>query len=403
MTTITRKDGQQFVVQAYREVLDKRKRSLLAQEIRLLAEQQGSYVCLRKLADDRLEATFSQDSGHLLGEAIWEHFSRPDNLLYCEAIPGSKQLLLVVVQQGHVYLDMRVPVQQLRVALLPLISKQCDYQVVIAGKVPLSDLPKELMTSFKQLDKPVFATLSLPKSAQLKPLALALRSERLTRRVSPLLLSVLALIVIIAGWLFMSAPSTVAVVAPVAPAPMTMLAYNHALLTPAPEAQLEELRHAVTQLYGIPGWQLSHLQFDGQHYHIKVISDGADMEMLEAWAKESRYQLQLTSNGPVLSQRTATVARLAPEKMQPLQPLLTMLIDEIDQLLQAKSVSLGQIQTHGDARTTLLTIHVNQISPEILDLVGRELDNLPLSLKAVNININSGLLSGNIQLSVWGS
>ena len=74
MTLLTRGDGTPFVIQAYRELLITHKRSMLLQEIRMLAEQQGQYLRLSKNKDQNIEAVFNNEPGYLLAESIWQYF-----------------------------------------------------------------------------------------------------------------------------------------------------------------------------------------------------------------------------------------------------------------------------------------------------------------------------------------
>ena len=110
MSTLVRSDGTQFVMQAYRELLSAKKKSQIIQEIRFLAEQQGQY-----------EAVFSTEPGYWLGESIWHYFNQPKNLIYCEALPDSAQVLTVVIQQGSVYIDSQMLASSLQLELLPLM------------------------------------------------------------------------------------------------------------------------------------------------------------------------------------------------------------------------------------------------------------------------------------------
>ena len=48
MTSITRNDGTIFVTPSYREILSAKKKSLLKKEIRMLSENYGEFLFIRK-------------------------------------------------------------------------------------------------------------------------------------------------------------------------------------------------------------------------------------------------------------------------------------------------------------------------------------------------------------------
>ena len=99
MATVIRKDGLHFIIQAYREVLPIRKKSLMVRDVKQLTEQNGQFLRLFKKGEKNLEAVFSKEPGFLLAEIIREHFGHPENLLVCEALPDGKILKLIVQNQ----------------------------------------------------------------------------------------------------------------------------------------------------------------------------------------------------------------------------------------------------------------------------------------------------------------
>src|SRR6185436_11059386 len=118
----------------------------------------------------------SQESGYLLGESIWHYFKRPFDLIYCEAIPGTTEAILVIVKAGSVYLDGSFPVDSIPEELLVFRTQQNNFYIYIQGNVPISERPSpekfsldpSSVRSFKVLDTPVFPTLPLVKTFQLQ-------------------------------------------------------------------------------------------------------------------------------------------------------------------------------------------------------------------------------------------
>src|SRR5665213_2262909 len=104
MPHITREDGEHFVTPSYRDILSAKKASLLKKEILLLSSNYGNFITLHRKNADQFEAAFSNEPGNLLGETVWYYFKRPNDLIYCEAISGTSEAILVIVKNGSVWL-----------------------------------------------------------------------------------------------------------------------------------------------------------------------------------------------------------------------------------------------------------------------------------------------------------
>src|SRR3990167_5154520 len=262
MSTLTRNDGTEFVMQAYRELVTAEKKNLISQRVRMLAEQHGQFVRLFKKSYGEYEVVFSREAGYLLGESVKQYFGQAQNLIFCEALPNTPDVLLVVVRGGSVYLDAIVAPKNIRTELMPLLTEEQAYQVIISGLVPLKQkpannvfsLPPELVHSFEMLDAPLFPRLPLIRHLHLLSLPLALKAERLNGQpISMAIIFLTAIIILgIAYWIF-SPKKTM----PINPTPTSTTdlyqVYNQALMTPAPHQQLFELSQLVQILYSLPG------------------------------------------------------------------------------------------------------------------------------------------------------
>ena len=412
MSTLVRSDGTQFVMQAYRELLSAKKRSQMVQEIRLLAEQQGQYVRLFNRGQGQYEAIFSTDPGYLLGESIWHYFNEADNLIYCEALPDSAQILVVVVRSGAVYIDSQILASNLQSELLPLMTGDLQYRIITSGNVPLRKaesfgtfrFPRDLLASFEILDEPLFPRLPALMSLQLQPLPLALKSEHLNLGLSTPTTLVLVMALIFGGW-WLFTPQTD--VTPLHGASLKKLsdpyfAYFQALSSPAPDQQLLEIRHKMNELYLLPGWRATQLSLQHQSYQIHLIPDGGEMRFLSQWANQRHYRFHLTQRHIELTANSALEARANPRLLYSSEQVVTRFVDQMNRLLHHPSVSLGASSRQGDVNEMKLTIHLDGASPDLLDLVSRQLKGLPMQLTSATINLHSGLMSGTIQLSVWG-
>lgn len=412
MSTLVRSDGTQFVTQAYRELLCAKKKSQIVQEIRRLAEQQGHYVRLFHKGQGQYEAIFSTEPGYLLGESIWHYFNEFDNLIYCEALPDSAQVIVVVVRSGSVYIDSQILASNLQSELLPLMTGDLPYRIVTSGNVPLRKaesfgtfrFPKDLIESFETLDDPLFPNLPALKSLQLQPLPLALKSEHLNVGFSVPAIIVLLLVFITGGWWILTpdqeAPLSHQPILKKIRSPYT--AYFHALSSPAPGRQLLEMVSAMNQFYFLPGWRATKITYANQIYRIDLASEGGAMSFLRQWAHRRHYHFHLNPHGVELTFQTQLPMRPTPKNIFSSEQVVTKLVDQLNQLLHHQAVSLGATNQRGEAQETKLTIHVDNASPDLLDLLSRQLSGLPVELTSVTMTLHSGLMSGTIQLSVWG-
>src|SRR5579871_5629462 len=140
MPILKRDDGAQFAIHTYRELLEPIKTSLLKTEVRMLAQNHGEYVRLFKQPNGQIEAVFSRDPGYLLGEALSEYFGKPNDLIYCEALPEGQYAIVVVIRSGVIYLDSRIPIVSIADEFTALVTGNNRYQIYIYGNIPLSEM-----------------------------------------------------------------------------------------------------------------------------------------------------------------------------------------------------------------------------------------------------------------------
>src|SRR5579862_3627590 len=139
MPYITREDGERFIIPTYRDVLSAKKPSLLKKEILLLAANYGEYITLQKKGNFQYEVAFSPEAGNLLGETVWHFFKRPRDLIYCEEIPNTTDVILVIVKSGSVYLDGSFPADSVPEELIVFQTQQNNFEIYTYGDVPISE------------------------------------------------------------------------------------------------------------------------------------------------------------------------------------------------------------------------------------------------------------------------
>ena len=126
------------------------------------------------------------------------------------------------------------------------------------------------------------------------------------------------------------------------------------------------------------------------------------MEFLRHWSAVRNYKFHLGPRGVELMFHARLSIRPAPKVVYPLEEVVAQLVDSLDRLLQYQAVSLGATRQRDAAQETPLTIHLEGVSPDLLNLVSRQLRGLPIQMVSVSFDLRSGLMSGTIQLMVWG-
>lgn len=417
MPILKRADGIQFVIHAYRELLQPAKASLLRSEIRMLAQNHGEYVRLFKLSSGEIEAVFSRDPGFLLGEAVWQYFGKPADLIYCEALSEINVAALVIVRSGSVYVDSKISFANIQDELASIVMGDNQYAVYLYGDVPISQskqrgkfvIDATQMTSFTLLEKPLFPVLPVNEDLQLQPLEFALRSDVIGRAIPWRWVFIGASVVILGFAVYYWAttrtpPPKVQPLVPVAAPVDPYLSYKNALRTPAPEKQLAELAAVMNTVYLLPGWQVSSVTFQNGKYTISVTSVGGSMMVLNQWARNHGMRMMLSAAQVSLSLTTRLLSRAAPQTIYTLRPLVYYLIDRINQILPQRGITLGDINHYDNYKTANLALQLTNVAPSVLALIGRQFINLPVKITKIQVTPGKGgLLSGMVGITVLGN
>ena len=124
MPYIAREDGEHFVVPSYREAVVAKGASAVKRDIVSLSNNYGQYIAIQSKGPLRYEVAYSPDTGYLLGESIWYFLNRPFEMIYCEAIPDTTEVILVIVKEGSVYLDGRFPADGVQEELVSFLTQE---------------------------------------------------------------------------------------------------------------------------------------------------------------------------------------------------------------------------------------------------------------------------------------
>ena len=414
MAYITREDGERFVIPSYRDVLDARKSNLLKKEILLLSTNYGEYITIQKKNADQVEVAFSPDTGYLLGETVWHYFKKPDDLIYCEAIPNTMEAILVIVKQGSVYLDGSFPIDSIPEELVVFRTQQNDFEIYIQGPVPLGQTPAEVkfsldpasVKSFNILEEPAFPQLPLIKGLQLQLVEVALKAQGIGGIPLKQIIAVLILLgLAYMGYNVLTTKKQVIAQAPVAQAVNPLQGYLDALRSPDPVRIIHAVSDSVRLLLTIPGWSPSSINYENGSLHAKILSNGLRNTVLFEWAKEHDATIETTSSGWDLSHSIDIAKREEPKTISKVTSVIATLIDRLSYIDQKEKlpVTIGALQNKVNYNSSDLSIAFTDFTPERLDLLGDQLKDLPLVLSKVAINLNNGRLSGTINLTIFGN
>lgn len=412
MAFITREDGTRFVIPSYREILAIKKPSLLKREILLLSANYGEYITLQKKNNDHYEAAFSPDWGYLLGETVWYHFEKPQDLIYCEAIPDTSEVILVVVKNGSVYLDGTFSLDSIPDELVIFKTQQAEFDIYIYGDVPISKTEEEgkfsfdrsSIKSFTMLDAPAFPLLPLIKVYQLQLVDVVLKSKGIG--VFPLKPLLALLLLLTLGWvafnyLTSEAPQIEEVFVPVIN-PYQL--YQQALMSPEPMQEIHWLSNTIINLNSIPGWVPDSITYSGASAQASVKSLGAKTNILFDWATKNGAAVEIKPEGFFINLSTQFQNRPNPlSNISDLNQVISRLIDGVSSVLPGNNFDVGIIRPKGKYSEREVKITFINISPATLDLLGQQLKDLPLVLNSTSIKVVNGYLSGTITLTALGN
>jgi len=410
MPYITREDGERFIIPTYRDVLSAKKPSLLKKEILLLAANYGEYITLQKKGNFQYEVAFSPEAGNLLGETVWHFFKRPRDLIYCEEIPNTTDVILVIVKSGSVYLDGSFPADSVPEELIVFQTQQNNFEIYTYGDVPISETAEPgkfafdttSVKSFKVLDKPVFATLPLVKSFQLQMVDVVLKQQGIG--VFPIK-NVVFLIILAGllwyGWSFISKPKVVQTTVSAPPNPYEE--YIQALAAPDTSSQIKYVSQQIVLLLTIPGWVPTEVVYTPGTLIASVQSLGARSDILFSWAAQNNAVLSITEKGIFLNFQQYFPNRKPVTAIARLNEVIARVLDKVSYIVPGNVLVPSKFIDKGQYKTVELTISFKELTPDALTVLGLQMQSLPLVLSKIEIDVKNGILNGTIVVNALGN
>lgn len=411
MAYVSREDGERFIIPSYRDVLVVKKQALLRKEILLLSSDYGGYITLQRKNVDQYEVAFSTEAGYLLGETVWSYFKRPQDLLYCEAIPNTSEAILVIVKSGIVYLDGVFPIDAIIDELLIFHTQKNNFEIYIYGDVPISKTPEDgkfvfdssSVKSFNVLDKPVFPTLPTVKAFQLQPVNVVLKSKGIGGLpTKTIILAIAALGFVWVAWSFLTAEKKEGPVIYIR-APSAYQTYISILSSPDPAQQVRWVSTNLWLLSTIPGWSPLAVDFVKGALKASVKSDGARTNLLYVWADANHATVSIEKEGFYLTIFSGLNNRPGPSTISNLDRVVAAIIDSLSYVSPNATIQVGLPVNKGVYSEREIKLAFTDVTPATLDLIGQQLKNLPLVLNNISITMDNGFVSGTISLKALGS
>ena len=415
MTQLTRYDDVEFVVLTYRELLTAESPGMVKREIQLLAAENGQYVkCFPR--EQGVEAIFSKDKGYLLAESVWDYFGEPDNLIYCEELPGGSNAVLVVIRGGTVFLDIEVNKRNLMDELAAISLGSVAYQIKLFGDLPIGEardqfqFPRQNIDKIQWLDTSAFLALQPKEEYALGTVKQAFSSLGYTQAALKklfIVLLILGVIGIATWWLLKpraAPPPPPVVEGPPPPPPDPYQAFKQALMTPAPAAIVEDLINTLSDAYGIPGWTPQSLTLTGNTATVTLSKDGGNAGILLAWKRSHpNVQLSINTGQAVLTYTLQEAPRSTPEVIYKLPDLLANFYDELNAKFPGSTVSVGAISAADHYQQSTINVSFTDQSPDSLMVLVDVLKGLPVVLNSATMTVSNGLISGQLAIQLIGA
>lgn len=410
MAYITREDGERFVVPSYRDVLSGKNKGQLKKDILLLSQSYGEYITMQKKNALQYEIAFSPDAGYLLGETIWQYFKAPDDLIYCETVPGSTDVILTIVKDGSVYLDGSFPYENIQEELVVFLTQETHFEIYTYGEVPISDSPKEgkfsfdpkSVKSYTALDKPIFPLLPLLPNYKLQLVDQVLKQHGIGT--FPIIPAIIVVVGIGVAWMIYSslqAPEQKQVVTTVAQNPYQE--YITQMYAPLAEDEIDQFNKELKALLVIPAWQMNSIDETNGTLTAMVSSNGGNIEGLYVWAKNNGFVCSLTSSG---YQLTATLDLTKIDRSNTitnLEEVLANFMDKMGIVNPGNTVTIADMKDNHVFKVAKVNVNLDQFAPLYIGLVAKQFKGLPLIVQDIKGTMNNGIFTGTISLTALGN
>lgn len=174
--------------------------------------------------------------------------------------------------------------------------------------------------------------------------------------------------------------------------------------TPAPDQEIINLAAGMQVILQIPGWTVSDITYGGGALNAKIVSQGATMAELHAWAEAHKATVMIQQSGISVSLVFDNKLRPIAKNIYSTQQVLSELIDRLASVTPGNVFNFGAMDKKTSFTSIDMTMNLVEISPAVLDLIGKQFSGLPVVLTGVTATVSSsGYLNGRINFQILGS
>jgi hypothetical protein len=414
MPYITREDGERFVIPSYRDTIDAKSSGALKKEVDQLSANYGEYIAIQRKTGTTYEIAFSTESGYLFGESVWDYFKRPYDMIYCETIPNTTDVYLVIVKSGTVYLDGSFPIDSVPEELVIFKTQQNNFNIYISGDVPISEAPTEgkfsfdesSIGSFEVLPAPLFPTLPVVKAFQLQLVDAALKNFG----IGVLPIKQVSIVLVVLGLMYMAyafitsnkqLPEAFTIVAT-----NPYQGYLDGLSSPDPSREIRSVLNVLQLLYTIPGFEPVTFTYNSgfpANVRAEVSSLGANLQMLLDWGYKNNAHIDITPGGEFVTIIIPTAKRPQPTLIYSLQSVVVTLKDRLAYILPPNSVGFSMLPDRKPYKDTTINVAFSGVTPFVMDMIAQYIQGLPLVTTKFNGSMYNDTLSGTITFRALGN
>ena len=419
MTKITREDGVNFIIPDYREELSHKKISVLKNEVGMLSKNYGEFIYIQKNLDDSFDVAFSSEPGFLLAESVAKHIKTSDNFIYIERLKNSDNVLFITMKKGKIHIDTQISIEAIHDEFIIIQAEQTPFDIFVYGEIPVTNQEQDvdkifvgaIAKSFTILEKSIFENLVRYSEFELKAANDAFLSAGLAGANNKKIIMAVAAVIVILIIIWMAWPSQKAT--PVQQQTQSISTkseyydYVQTLKTPGPADQLNGLVKFLQKLQGIPeGWEPASIAINNSTIQVVLTNVGKveNLGELHDWLENKGIDMFINNQSVNLSFITAYPARLERHDIYKTQEILRVLIDRLKPVLNNSLINVSTEISSDNYKELTVTVNVTNASLDTLDIIAKQLSDLPLLFTSVRLTQgNTGLLTGQINLIIVGN
>jgi hypothetical protein len=134
------------------------------------------------------------------------------------------------------------------------------------------------------------------------------------------------------------------------------------------------------------------------------LSNGGSTEGLMAWTQMNHINLNIKKDGIYLSTTLTMANRPSPKKIYAVNEIVAVLIDKLAVVYPGNHLTMNDFVKKGMMTSISFTLSLDKVTPLNLELIGKQLKDLPLMVHDITLNAQKGnSYNGSITMEALGS